>query len=532
MGFDKVVYSSVAENNAKVPPALKVKAFGARHIQVLMLMICLTVAISIRAQLSVSMVAMTSSRAFNHTFCDQIMNNGTSPEGNITEKVSESCKVEDIKGWSVYRKYDWDKPTQEMIMFAFFVGYTSMMLPMGVIAQKFGGKVPIMVALLVSGVTSIISPWVPIFSGWIGLCAIRLVQGMTQAAFYPSIHTTLGKWAPLCERGRLSSYVYSGSQLGTILVFQISGVFAGSPSLGWPATFWLCGVLSLVCCGLLGWLGAATPQAHPNITAEEMAFIMQDGNADMGLKKCATPWKHILTSTAVWGLVASHAGSAAGYLLVLTETPTYMSHILGVDIKKNGVYSSLPYIAMYMMALFFGFLSDFMVNRKIMSVVNIRRTCNTIGMVVSAIFMLGFSYTKTTWLALVLLVISLGLHSGVHVGFHINHIDLAPNFAGPIMAIGNMIANLTGLLIPVIVSNVVKDDVKNQQRWQIVFIILAAFQFVTNAIFVIFVKGNVQPWNFYESEQTDQEDDRKEEFKVLKEKTKSLVKEKDALENK
>lgn len=63
----------------------------------------------------------------------------------------------------LFQKYDWDKPTQEMILFSFFVGYTSMMIPMGMIAQKFGGKIPIMVALAANAVISIITPWVPIF---------------------------------------------------------------------------------------------------------------------------------------------------------------------------------------------------------------------------------------------------------------------------------------------------------------------------------------------------------------------------------
>lgn len=49
-----------------------------------------------------------------------------------------------------------------MITFAFFVGYTSMMLPMGLLAQKYGGKKPIMFALAVNGIISICTPWIPI----------------------------------------------------------------------------------------------------------------------------------------------------------------------------------------------------------------------------------------------------------------------------------------------------------------------------------------------------------------------------------
>lgn len=50
-----------------------------------------------------------------------------------------------------------------MILFSFFVGYTSMTFPMGIIAQKYGGKLPILVALAVNGVVSLLTPWIPIF---------------------------------------------------------------------------------------------------------------------------------------------------------------------------------------------------------------------------------------------------------------------------------------------------------------------------------------------------------------------------------
>ncbi|XP_075977489.1 putative inorganic phosphate cotransporter [Anticarsia gemmatalis] len=521
MAGDKVVYQSVPKNEKVTEPSPHIppKGFGVRHLQTFLLFISLTLGFTMRAQLSVLMVAMANA---NLESCNSIGGNSTNTtinegiENNGT--IDESCHSDkNISSWSVYRTYDWNKSTQEIITFAFFVGYTSMQLPMGLIAQKFGGKLPIMVALGVNGVLSICTPWTALIGGWVGVSASRLLQGMTQAAYYPSMHTILAKWAPLSERGRLSTYAYTGSQLGTIISFQVSGLFAGSPTLGWPASFWLFGSISLLACALLGWLGAASPHEHPRITTEELVHILEGGSADVVPKKHKTPWREILKCPAVWGQIVSHSGSAAGYLLVLTEIPLYMSGVLGVDIKRNGVYSSLPYLAMYLMALPFGYLADFASNRKLMKLVNIRRTANTIGMVVSGGFLLAFSMVNNTALAVTFLILSLGMHSGVHVGFLINQIDLAPNFAGPIMALGNMMGNLTGLLVPVVVSSIVT-DVKNHRQWQIVFCIFVALQVLTNAIFVIFAKGEVQPWNFYGEEEEGKELALIEEKNVAKEK--------------
>ncbi|XP_035440145.2 putative inorganic phosphate cotransporter isoform X1 [Spodoptera frugiperda] len=490
MAGRNVVYETVAKDEKheelQKPPE-RPKGLGIRHLQTVILFICLTIAYTIRSQLSVLMVAMVR---VQDPLC-------TLPDG--TRNISEGCvdPNANISRWNIYRTYDWHKSTQEMITFSFFVGYTSMMIPMGLFAQKFGGKLPIMIALAVNGVISICTPWIALLGGWIAMSISRLALGMTQAAMYPSIHTLLAKWAPLRERGRLSTYIYTGSQAGTIIAFQLSGLFAGSPIFGWPVSFWLFGSLSLMSCALLGWLVVATPHQHPTITSEELAYIMEDGAVDIVPKKRKTPWKHILTSKPVWGLIVSHAGSAASYLLILTEIPIYMNHILHVDLKRNGLYSSLPYIALYLVALLFGYAADFAANRKIMSVVNIRRTANTIAMAGSGVFLFAFSFVNDTTWAVLVLIIAHGLHAGIHVGFHINQIDLAPNFAGPVMAVGNMIANLTSLLVPVIVSNIVKDDVTNHRKWQYVFMIFVAIMIISNAIFVWFAKGTVQPWNFY-----------------------------------
>ncbi|CAH2048151.1 unnamed protein product, partial [Iphiclides podalirius] len=525
MSTEKVAYTSVpvADKHEEPPEANPTNGFGVRHLQALLLFVSLSVGLAMRAHLSVTLVAMTGHSLqgrnitcanlghkldlhnLNATEANRTLDLDSYTNGHSTLDCTEDAQRSSI--WNIYRTYNWSKPKQEMILFAFFVGYTSMMLPMGLIAQKFGGKLPICVALAVNGILSVMTPWMPLFGGWISVCIGRLLQGMTQAAFFPSIHTLLGKWAPLAERGRLSTYVYTGSQFGTILAFQIAGFFAGSPLFGWPTTFWFCGILSLVCCGFLYYFGSASPCDHPSISPEELAYITKDASADTVPKKRKTPWRQILTSKPIWGLVATHTGSAAGYLLVLTQIPMYMNKVLGVDIQRNGVYSSLPYISMYFMTLLFGYLSDLLANKKLMSVTNIRRTANTIGMAVSGLFLIGFSFVQDTLVAVILMVLCLGLHSGVHVGFHINHIDLAPNFAGPTMAMGNMIANLSGLGVPVLVSNIVGDDVTNQSKWQILFIIFASVQFVTNLIFVIFAKGTVQEWNFYSEEEKDENEE-------------------------
>ncbi|KAM3956523.1 putative inorganic phosphate cotransporter [Aphomia sociella] len=503
---------NVEESKASYKPP---RGLGIRHVQVVVLFITLTVGYALRGHMSVSIVAMTNIHSngcdviTDQTVCkgqciitnDSLSNDTIIMDNTKTNTIDDNAQLfcnccVTSNTWSVNQTYNWSKSTQDLISFSFYLGYTAMMIPTGVLAQRFGGKMPLLVSLAINSAISVVLPWVPLFSGWIGVCVFRLLQGCSQAALFPSMHTMLAKWAPLNERARLITFVYTGAECSIILGFPIAGFFADSPNFGWPFTFWIFGIVGFLCCGLLAWLVAATPQEHSSITIEELLYITGNGNANKTNPR-KTPWKHILTSIPVWAMVSTQLGSTVGYILVLTQTPTYLSKVLQVDIESNGIYSSLPFAALYVMTLVFGYIADFLVVRKIMSVAIVRKLGNTIGTAVSGLFLVAFSYVDNTLVAIALLIICQGLHSGVNVGYHINQIDLTPNFAGPVMALGNMLSISISLLIPVIIANVIQDDLTNQSRWQTLFIIVVSFQVITNMIFVFFGKGTIQKWNYY-----------------------------------
>lgn len=59
--------------------------------------------------------------------------------------------------------------------------------------------------------------------------------------------------------------------------------------------------------------------------------------AKIFLQKLRTPWKEILTSLPMWALIIVHCGQNWGFWLLLTEIPTYMSEVLGYDIKDVSI---------------------------------------------------------------------------------------------------------------------------------------------------------------------------------------------------
>lgn len=75
-----------------------------------------------------------------------------------------------------------------------------------------------------------------------------------------------------------------------------------------------------------------------------------------------------------------------------------------------------------------------------------------------------------------------------------NHIDIAPNFAGTLMGLTNAAANIMSIIAPLLVGFVVKDS-SDPAEWRLVFFISAGVYFFGNLMFVLFSQTEIQTWN-------------------------------------
>ncbi|XP_045518465.1 putative inorganic phosphate cotransporter [Pieris brassicae] len=496
----------VLENGPEKKSVPPVYGYGVRHVQAFFIFVTYALAYLARAHLGVTVVAMT----------DEIRNikeNTTIANGtDFTFNSALNSSVTEESVWNIYRTYQWPKSTQEMVLSSFFLGYAVMTFASGIICQKWGGKIPLQIAMFVNGILSILSPWIVAWGGWKALSVCRILQGLSQGGMLPGIHTLLANWVPISERGSLSSYVYTGSGLGTVLGFQISGLLASS-RFGWPSTFWTIGVLCLLGFTLMTIFSSATPYDHKTITEAEKTYIIGDSGEGTHTQP-TIPWKAIFTSTPVWSAIITHIGVAVGYTFFFMQVPTYMHAILKVNVKNSGLLSSLPYVSFVICCIFFGYFSDVLVNKNILTMKNVRRLSNSVGTLGPGLCIVLVSYTENVTLAVICFVAGLGAQSAMHTGWVVNYIDLSPNYSGALMAIGNGLANFCVLVLPILVSNIVK-DVTNQIQWRITMFLIGSVMILGNIIFVIFLSTDVQPWN--ERGYTDSKDNKlKNEKEVLK----------------
>ncbi|KAK9887961.1 hypothetical protein WA026_000255 [Henosepilachna vigintioctopunctata] len=434
--------------------------FGVRHIQVFLAFYLMFIAYGLRVNLSVGIVAMTD------------------------PKASPNPEIPTFPEW---------KDTS-VILSSFFWGYLPPQAFAGQLAKKYGPKWFLVSAMLICCLFTYLLPVLASKYGSAGVMFCRIMQGVGQGFVYPMIHDLLSKWVPPSERSRMGTYVYAGGSLGTVVSMLLTGILSGS-WWGWPSLFYTYGTITLIWILLMAYFGSNDPSEHKFIKEEEKLYIEKGSARTIG-EKCPTPWKDIFTSWPVWSLIVVHCGQNWGFWTLMTEIPSYISGVMEYEIESNSYLSGLPYFTLWVLSFIFSAIADFLINHKITSIGATRKILNSIGLFVPAasLIALGFMTKEKKEAAIALLTIAVGTNAAIYSGFNINHIDIAPNHSGILMAISNGASNVCALIAPLFVQVVVTDQ-KDATQWRIVFMFTASLYVVTNCVFLIFGTGELQDWN-------------------------------------
>lgn len=169
--------------------------------------------------------------------------------------------------------YDWDASTKNLLLSGFFWGYVVAQVPSGLLAKRYGGKITLAVSTLICGIVTILHPLAARLGDWQLFLACRILVGVTQGTVYPCVHTLLAKWTPTPERSLLGSFVYSGAQIGTVVILGTSGAFSET-SVGWPLIFFFSGACAVGFSLLYLVFGLDGPEDSKSISIAEREYVL------------------------------------------------------------------------------------------------------------------------------------------------------------------------------------------------------------------------------------------------------------------
>ncbi|CAH1402187.1 unnamed protein product [Nezara viridula] len=427
--------------------------WGVRHSQILLYFSCVSVVYTLRMNLSVAVVAMT-----------------TSTTKNVPLGPAEKA----------------------LVLSSLFWGYGLLQTILGNLGRKTNSVRVLSCCILASAVLSMAIPLAAIHFGAVGIIVVRVLIGILQGGVYPNINNLLSMWAVPQEKSVLAPLVYNGVASGIFIAMIGSGFLA--ERFGWPSIFYSSGILGIVVGGLLLYFGKCSPSDHKGISKEEQEFMRNSlgENPLETMRKLPVPWKKILTSVPVITLTITQFCSSWGFWTIGTLTPSYMSGVLHFDIESDGFLSSLPPLTSVLLSFLFTLIS--MKTKDLIPPLYAKFMWNSIGMYGCASALIALAYTQDKTIAVALITVGGGVTIASNLGFQTNHIDLSPNFSGILYSFTNSVANFASIFGPLLSTYLVK-DIGDLHEWRIVFLLSAAILVLGNTCFLFWGTAQMQEWN-------------------------------------
>ncbi|GLG96910.1 hypothetical protein R5R35_000893 [Gryllus longicercus] len=403
-----------------------------------------------------------------------------------------TCKATSCDESSTGGEFEWTESQQGLVLSSFFWGYVITHLPGGMLAERFGGKYSLGLGILSTAVFTLLTPVVANTGNWKYLMILRILEGLGEGTTFPALNALLAAWVPKTERSRLGSLVFAGAQIGTVAGTLLSGIILEYYS--WPWVFYLFGGIGVLWFIIWTLICYSDPASHPYITEEERKYL-EETVGDVKKKDLPpVPWRAIFTSVPLLGLICAQIGHDWGFFTMVTDLPKYMSDVMKFKISQNGLWSSLPYLTMWLMSTASSWVGDWMIKRNVMSITNVRKMFTTIASVGPACGIIAASYAgcnKTN--VVILFTVAMTFMGTFYPGMKVNALDLSPNYAGTLMAIVNGIGAFSGIITPYLVGVLTPNS--TLQEWRLVFWIAFGVFMGTNLVYVFTASGEVQPWN-------------------------------------
>ncbi|KAK1338249.1 hypothetical protein QTO34_001364 [Cnephaeus nilssonii] len=355
-----------------------------------------------------------------------------------------------IVGIEKGKRYKWDAETQGWILGSFFYGYIITQIPGGYVASKVGGKLLLGFGILGTSVFTLFTP-IAADIGVGALIVLRALEGLGEGVTFPAMHAMWSSWAPPLERSKLLSISYAGAQLGTVISLPLSGIICFY--MNWTYVFYFFGIVGIIWFVLWIWLVSNTPETHTTISHQEKEYIISSLKNQLSSQK-SVPWKSMLKSLPLWAIVVAHFSYNWTFYTLLTLLPTYMKEILRFNVQENGILSAVPYFGCWLCMIMSGQAADYLRAKWNFSTECVRKVFSLIGMIGPAVFLVAAGFIGCDYsLAVAFLTISTTLGGFCSSGFSINHLDIAPSYAGILLGITNTFATIPGMVGPVIAKS-------------------------------------------------------------------------------
>jgi MFS transporter, ACS family, D-galactonate transporter len=299
---------------------------------------------------------------------------------------------------------------------------------------------------------------------------MQLLVGMGESVAYPSYSKIFSEHFLEHQRGFANACVDAGAKCGPALGTLLGGLVMSR--FGWRPIFLVLGLGSLIWLPLwFKWMPIS--QRVPRHGSDQRVSIQA-----------------IVSKRDAWATFIGHFCSNYFWYFVLTWLPFYLVREKHFSLSKMATIGAGAYLITGLVTTLTGFVSDRFIAAGATST-RVRKTCMGVGMGLAPIIIAVplFPDRKLSMLILLLACMSYGVYSSSH--WATTQTLAGPGAAGKWSGLQNCIANLAGVIAPLVTGIVV--DKTGQFFWA--FAISGAVA-LAGALVYVFVLGRIEPVNW------------------------------------
>ncbi|XP_047273995.1 putative small intestine urate exporter isoform X7 [Homo sapiens] len=243
------------------------------------------------------------------------------------------------------------------------------------------------------------------------------------------------------------------------------------------------------------------PPSQPNASTERPSTDSQ-GYWNETLKEfkamdCSPGWslpiRAMIKSLPLWAILVSYFCEYWLFYTIMAYTPTYISSVLQANLRDSGILSALPFVVGCICIILGGLLADFLLSRKILRLITIRKLFTAIGVLFPSVILVSLPWVRSSHsMTMTFLVLSSAISSFCESGALVNFLDIAPRYTGFLKGLLQVFAHIAGAISPTAAGFFISQD--SEFGWRNVFLLSAAVNISGLVFYLIFGRADVQDW--------------------------------------
>jgi ACS family hexuronate transporter-like MFS transporter len=265
------------------------------------------------------------------------------------------------------------------------------------------------------------------------------ILGLGEAANFPACIKTVAEWFPRKERALATGIFNTGANIGNIVVPLVVPFLVFS--LGWRGAFIGTGALGFVWLTL--WLSLyAKPEAHPRVSAKELAIIQSDPPERIQ----GVPWVKLFPRKETWAFSIAKFLTDPIWWFYLFWLPRYLQGTFHLNLSQ----SRKPVVAVYVVSIVGsiggGWLSAIFLKRG--KSPNFARKMALLICAAAVVPVVWAPFSNNLWVVVGLVGLAAAAHQGWSANLFTLPSDTFPKAAvASVVGIGGMMGAIGGALL-------------------------------------------------------------------------------------